>query len=233
MKKTVFRMALVAISAFTSMTASAEAASTSLFMQADSAKTDSVKIDWTQVPVYHAEKVIKTDEAGNQMKNEDGTLQYRVFLVDQNGNIRSAAAVKQQQTKVRKLTAKVVGKVGLGVLGGIGTQALSNAISGKKQKVEDLAVAGAAGAVVGLAWSSEDIAKAKELRSSLKSQEKLLKEYEKSFTDEGEPRSAKVDMNKIAGIDIVDNNVSKSAEEVKNLLDSSDFKEPDDSAWDI
>ncbi|MGM9778537.1 MAG: hypothetical protein ACI3ZD_09420, partial [Prevotella sp.] len=165
--------------------------------------------------------------------NDDGTLQYRVFLVDQFGNIRSAEAVKKQQAKVRKLVATVVGKVGLGALAGVGLQLASNAIEKKKQKAEDLVVAGVAGAATGLAWGSSDIAKAKELKKSLKAQEKLVKEYQKSFTDEGEPRSADVDMNHVAGIEIVDNNVSKSAEEVKSILDSGNFSEPDDSAWEI
>ena len=84
-----------------------------------------------------------------------------------------------------------------------------------------------------MAWGASDIAKAKELKKSLKAQEKLVKEYQKSFTDEGEPRSAEVNMDNVAGIEIVDNNVSKSAEEVKSILDSGDFSEPDDSAWEI
>lgn len=230
MKKSIFSMALVAMFAFFSMNASAMTLSADS-LQADTAKTDSAKVAWDKVPVYHAEKIVKTDEAGNQLKNEDGTLQYGVFLVDQFGNIRTAKVVKEQHKKMRNLTAKIIGKVGLGVLAGVGAQVASNAISGKKQKVEDIAVAGVAGAVAGLAWSSEDMSKAKELRQSLKAQEKLVKAYEKSFTDEGEPRSAKVDMNKIAGIDIVDNNVSKSAEEVKAILNNAE--EVDDSAWDI
>ena len=226
MKKNIIISAIVLVLASFSMTS---------FAQTDTAQVakDSAKVDLNKVPVYHAEKIVKLDEAGNQLKNDDGTLQYRVFLVDQFGNIRSAEAVKKQQAKVRKLVATVVGKVGLGALAGVGLQLASNAIEKKKQKAEDLLVAGAAGAIAGLAWGSDDVAKAKELKKSLKAQEKLVKEYQKSFTDEGEPRSADVDMNHVAGIEIVNNNVSKSAEEVKNLLDSGDFKEPDDSAWEI
>ena len=226
MKRSIILSVIVLVLASFSMTS---------FAQTDTAQVanDSAKVDLNKVPVYHAEKIVKLDEAGNQMKNDDGTLQYRVFLVDQFGNIRSAEAVKKQQAKVRKLVATVVGKVGLGALAGVGLKLASNAIEKKKQKAEDLVVAGVAGAATGLAWGSSDIAKAKELKKSLKAQEKLVKEYQKSFTDEGEPRSAEVNMDNVAGIEIVDNNVSKSAEEVKSILDSGDFSEPDDSAWEI
>src|SRR5574344_2303855 len=226
MKRSIIFSVIVLVLASFSMTS---------FAQTDTAQVanDSAKVDLNKVPVYHAEKIVKLDEAGNQMKNDDGTLQYRVFLVDQFGNIRSAEAVKKQQAKVRKLVATVVGKVGLGALAGVGLKLASNAIEKKKQKAEDLVVAGVAGAATGLAWGASDIAKAKELKKSLKAQEKLGKEYQKSFTDDGEPRSAEVNMDNVAGIEIVDNNVSKSAEEVKSILDSGDFSEPDDSAWEI
>lgn len=226
MKRSIIFSVIVLVLASFSMTS---------FAQTDTAQVanDSAKVDLNKVPVYHAEKIVKLDEAGNQMKNDDGTLQYRVFLVDQFGNIRSAEAVKKQQAKVRKLVATVVGKVGLGALAGVGLKLASNAIEKKKQKAEDLVVAGVAGAATGLVWGASDIAKAKELKKSLKAQEKLVKEYQKSFTDEGEPRSAEVNMDNVAGIEIVDNNVSKSAEEVKSILDSGDFSEPDDSAWEI
>ena len=226
MKRSIILSVIVLVLASFSMTS---------FAQTDTAQVanDSAKVDLNKVPVYHAEKIVKLDEAGNQMKNDDGTLQYRVFLVDQFGNIRSAEAVKKQQAKVRKLVATVVGKVGLGALAGVGLKLASNAIEKKKQKAEDLVVAGVTGAATGLAWGASDIAKAKELKKSLKAQEKLVKEYQKSFTDEGEPRSAEVNMDNVAGIEIVDNNVSKSAEEVKSILDSGDFSEPDDSAWEI
>ena len=110
MKRSIILSVIVLVLASFSMTS---------FAQTDTAQVanDSAKVDLNKVPVYHAEKIVKLDEAGNQMKNDDGTLQYRVFLVDQFGNIRSAEAVKKQQAKVRKLVATVVGKVGDDIIG--------------------------------------------------------------------------------------------------------------------
>ena len=65
---------------------------------------------------------------------------------------------------------------------------------------------------------------ATKLNKSLKKQRKLIAEYKKSFTDEGKPVSASVDMKKIAGMEILDNNLSKDSEEILAIINSAEFK---------
>lgn len=167
------------------------------------------KIQWDKIPEYHAEKIVIKDKDGNVVKNTDGTEDYRVMLIDQFGNIRSQEVADAQ---VKKLTSKIlliVGKVGGGAL-------LGGLMGGGK--------GAAAGAVGGLLLSIDDIKMATKLNKSLKKQRKLIDEYKKSYTDEGKPVSASVDMKKIAGMEILDNNLSKDSEEILAIINSAEFK---------
>ena len=182
------------------------------------AASDSVSIAWDKIPVFSAKRVNMTDENGNPVLLEDGTQDYRVLLVDQFGNKRSAQSVKAQIDIINQRVLAILAKVGLGA--GIG--ALQNGLSGA-----------AVGAGMGALASIDDISMAKKQKKSLKQQKILLAEYQKNFTEEGKPINAKVDPTKLEGLDLKeDNALSMTAADIKKELESEDFNSTDTSAWD-
>ena len=191
---------------------------------ADSAQT----IKWDSIPKYSVVKYIETDPStGEQLKNEDGTVKYRMFLVDQFGNKRSAESVAAQQAKVREAVTAIVTKVaGGGALG-----ALSGfAKGGGKNVLNDAAI----GTGLGLVASLDDIAQAKTWKTVLNQQEKLLEAYQKNYNEEGEPKDASVDPSKIKDLDFnEENTVSSSTDDIKKELESASFTTTDDSAFDF
>lgn len=178
---------------------------------------DSVSIAWDKIPVFSAKRVNMTDENGNPVLLEDGTQDYRVLLVDQFGNKRSAQSVKAQIDIINQRVLAILAKVGLGA--GIG--ALQNGLSGA-----------AVGAGMGALASIDDISMAKKQKKSLKQQKILLAEYQKNFTEEGKPINAKVDPTKLEGLDLKeDNALSMTAADIKKELESEDFNSTDTSSW--
>ena len=181
------------------------------------AASDSVSIAWDKIPVFSAKRVNMTDENGNPVLLEDGTQDYRVLLVDQFGNKRSAQSVKAQIDIINQRVLAILAKVGLGA--GIG--ALQNGLSGA-----------AVGAGMGALASTDDISMAKKQKKSLKQQKILLAEYQKNFTEEGKPINAKVDPTKLEGLDLKeDNALSMTAADIKKELESEDFNSTDTSSW--
>lgn len=181
------------------------------------AAADSVSIAWDKIPVFSAKRVNMTDENGNPVLLEDGTQDYRVLLVDQFGNKRSAQSVKAQIDIINQRVLAILAKVGLGA--GIG--ALQNGLSGA-----------AVGAGMGALASIDDISMAKKQKKSLKQQKILLAEYQKNFTEEGKPINAKVDPTKLEGLDLKeDNALSMTAADIKKELESEDFNSTDTSSW--
>lgn len=181
------------------------------------AASDSVSIAWDKIPVFSAKRVNMTDENGNPVLMEDGTQDYRVLLVDQFGNKRSAQSVKAQIDIINQRVLAILAKVGLGA--GIG--ALQNGLSGA-----------AVGAGMGALASIDDISMAKKQKKSLKQQKILLAEYQKNFTEEGKPINAKVDPTKLEGLDLKeDNALSMTAADIKKELESEDFNSTDTSSW--
>lgn len=181
------------------------------------AASDSVSIAWDKIPVFSAKRVNMTDENGNPVLLEDGTQDYRVLLVDQFGNKRSAQSVKAQIDIINQRVLAILAKVGLGA--GIG--ALQNGLSGA-----------AVGAGMGALASIDDISMAKKQKKSLKQQKILLAEYQNNFTEEGKPINAKVDPTKLEGLDLKeDNALSMTAADIKKELESEDFNSTDTSSW--
>lgn len=181
------------------------------------AASDSVSIAWDKIPVFSAKRVNMTDENGNPVLLEDGTQDYRVLLVDQFGNKRSAQSVKAQIDIINQRVLAILAKVGLGA--GIG--ALQNGLSGA-----------AVGAGMGALASIDDISMAKKQKKSLKQQKILLAEYQKNFTEEGKPINAKVNPTKLEGLDLKeDNALSMTAADIKKELESEDFNSTDTSSW--
>ena len=189
----------------------------SLTVGGTAAASDSVSIAWDKIPVFSAKRVNMTDENGNPVLLEDGTQDYRVLLVDQFGNKRSAQSVKAQIDIINQRVLAILAKVGLGA--GIG--ALQNGLSGA-----------AVGAGMGALASIDDISMAKKQKKSLKQQKILLAEYQKNFTEEGKPINAKVDPTKLEGLDLKeDNALSMTAADIKKELESEDFNSTDTSSW--
>jgi len=201
-----------------SKAADATPSTASSLTDSGTAASDSVSIAWDKIPVFSAKRVNMTDENGNPVLLEDGTQDYRVLLVDQFGNKRSAQSVKAQIDIINQRVLAILAKVGLGA--GIG--ALQNGLSGA-----------AVGAGMGALASIDDISMAKKQKKSLKQQKILLAEYQKNFTEEGKPINAKVDPTKLAGLDLKeDNALSMTAADIKKELDSEGFNSTDTSAWD-
>lgn len=185
----------------------------------ETAVTTLPKINWENVPVYHAEETLIVDDNGNPVLNEDGTQQIRVFLIDQNGNKRSAESVKAQINSINQSIALILAKVGVGAAAG----ALAKGGTG--------AVVGAASGAVA---SIDDIKNAKAQKKSLNQQKKLLAAYEKNFTAEGVPVNANVDISKLEDLDLKpEAKKSATAEQVKQELGNADFNSSDTSAWEI
>lgn len=202
----------------------------SLTIQASEENDTIVKpLKWDKIPVYSAKKVVVTNSDGTPMLNEDGTPVTRVFLVDQFGNKRSWEAVHEQHKKLNNAIGRILMKVGGGAaLGALTGLLVSNG------KGKDAAIGAAVGAAGGLALSAKDIKEAKAHKKSLKQQQKLLEAYQKTFTAEGTPIDASVDLSNVDGFDFTaGESVSESAEELKAELASADFNSSDDSAWTI
>lgn len=187
----------------------------------NSTQTDSTKkINWDAIPVYSFQKIYEKDGNGQPVLNEDGTQVFRVLIKDQNGNLRSAEAVKAQQKKIWNAIIAITGKVGIGALAG---GALKGDLKGA-----------AVGAAVGAVASADDIKMALAQKKSLSEQKKLIEEYEDKFNEEGLPKDAKVDISKIDkdfGL-TEENSLSKSTEEIKGLMAGEDYNTTED-AWDL
>ena len=184
----------------------------------DDANADVKSINWEAIPHYSLQKVFLVDEEGNNLLNEDGTQQYNVYLIDQNGNRRSKEAVKAQNKTIMLRCTAMLAKL-----------TATTAVGAKKGGVGGALLGGAAGLVA----SAGDIKMIKKQIESLKEQKKLIEFYSQNFTDEGAPKEANIDITKETGIEFNDNNtVSQTTAQVKALLESEDFKTPDE-AWDL
>ena len=240
MRNLVFRLtAIIAFSVLTSSKVSAQGFLKKLKKTADDvvstastvsegADTADVKpLKWDKIPVYHAEKRVVTDAAGQPLKNDDGSPMVRVLLVDQNNNVRSAEAVNEQYKKIDKAITRILLKVGAGAAVGVAGGLLAS-----KGKASGGLIGGAVGAAAGLALSAKDIKAAKEQKKSLKAQEELIAKYQQNFTSEGTPVSASVNVDKIDGLTITEG-VSMTAEALKKEVSSESYNSSDDSAWTI
>ena len=190
---------------------------------------DSTSINWDAIPIYHPQVIIETDDNGQPLLNPDGTQQTRVLFVDQFGNYRSQEAVDAQRKKLKKYIGNIVLKIG----GGAAAGALTGLLAGGKKKGAATAIGAGVGAVAGLALSLGDIKRAKAMHKSLKEQDKMMEEYRKSFTNEGVKVDAAANVESIEGLNIdKDAAVSKTASEIKAIVESESFNTPDTGIWD-
>ena len=167
-------------------------------------------------PAYSIKKVVLTDENGEKIINEDGTIKYHYLVIDDNtGKVCTA----EHSKKIVNAKLKAYGTI----LAKVGSSAAIGALGGLMQKDKKAAIAGAAtGAAAGLLASADDIKQIKKLNKSLKAYKKQLEAYQKTFTEEGTPIDASINLADVDGIDFTEaEELTKSAADVKAELAES------------
>lgn len=167
-------------------------------------------------PAYSIKKVVLTNENGEKITNEDGTVKYHYLVVDDNtGKVCTVEHSKKIVNARLKAFGTILAKVGGGAAVG--------ALQGLLVKDKKAAIAGAAtGAAAGLLASADDITQIKKLNKSLKAYKKQLEVYQKTFTEEGTPIDASINLADVDGIDFTEaEELTKSAADVKAELAES------------
>ena len=180
--------------------------------------TDSVDVKelLANPPAYSIKKVILTDENGEKIMNEDGTVKYHYLVIDDNtGKVCTAEHSKKIVNARLKSFGTILAKVGGGAAVG--------ALGGLLKKDKKAALKGAAiGAAAGLLASTDDMKKIKALNKSLKEYKKQLEVYQKTFTEEGTPIDASINLADVEGFDFTEaEELTKSASDVKAELAES------------
>lgn len=166
------------------------------------------------IPYYKAQRIYLTDNNGKKILNNDGTPQMRVLLVDQFGNYRSKESVKAQHAAINKSLAQLI----INIIDEV--KSTSGSIWEKLFR--------------GYGKSDKQIKIINGHQASLKEQNKLIEAYGKSFTAEGTPVKADINLSNVDGIDFTKGEpVSMTAEQVKKEIESEGFNSTDTSAWDI
>lgn len=163
-------------------------------------------------PSYSVKKVTETDSLGNAITNEDGTARYKYLLIDKNGKACAPNTAKKHLNSVLKSGAFILLKVGGGATAG--------ALLGKKFGGSKGAWIGAGvGAAAGVLASMNDIKAVKEQVKLMKECKKVLSAYQNTFTEEGLPMDASVDLSNVDGINFSEcEEITKSAADVRAEL---------------
>lgn len=186
------------------------------------------------IPYYKAQRIYLTDNNGKKILNNDGTPQMRVLLVDQFGRYRSGESVKAQHTAIRKAIGQVLVNIAGGTVIGINEMKAAAKNHGQEASTTDLIIGGFIGGIMGGSLSNDQIAIINRHKESLDEQEKLIEAYSKTFTVEGTPVKADINLSNVDGIDFTKGEpVSMTAEQVKKEIESEGFNSTDTSAWDI
>lgn len=183
------------------------------------ASSDSAKISKEDLidnaPHYTVKKVYETAENGDTLRNDDGTIRAHYLVFDKDDKICDANTAQKMINSRLKAYGAIIAKVGGGAALGVAAGLLS------KDKKAAL-TGGLTGALAGLALSSGDMKKIKELNKSLKAYKATLAAYQKTFTEEGLPIDATVDLSNVDGIDFTKaDELTKEAAEVKAELAAS------------
>ncbi len=162
-------------------------------------------------PSYSVKKVIETDSLGNVITNEDGTTRYKYLLIDKDGKVCEANAARKHLNSALKSGALILAKVGVGA----GAGALIGKKAGGSKK--SALIGAGVGAAAGLLASSKDIKAVRTQIKLMKECKAVLAAYEKTFTEEGTPIDASVDLTNVDGINFAaSEEITKSAADVKN-----------------
>lgn len=183
------------------------------------ASSDSAKISKEDLidnaPHYTVKKVYETAENGDTLRNDDGTIRAHYLVFDKDDKVCDANTAQKMINSRLKAYGAIIAKVGGGAALGVAAGLLS------KDKKAAL-TGGLTGALAGLALSSGDMKKIKELNKSLKAYKATLAAYQKTFTEEGLPIDATVDLSNVDGIDFTKaDELTKEAAEVKAELAAS------------
>ena len=201
----------------------------------DKQPTDSIssKDFLENAPSYTVKKVIETDSLGIAIANEDGTVRYKYLLIDKEGKVCEKNAVKKHLNSALKSGAFILAKVG----GGAAAGALAGKKAGGSKK--SAWIGAGVGMAIGLLGSSQDIKEVKKQVKQMNECKALLKVYEQTFTEEGTPIDASVDLSNVEGINFAEcEEITKSAADVKSEFLASkiegesleDVEIPDDLA---
>lgn len=167
-------------------------------------------------PAYSIKKVILTDENGEKITNEDGTVKYHYLVIDDN---TGKACTAEHSKKIVNARLKAFGTILAKIGGGAGIGALGGLLSKDKKAAIKGAVTGAA---AGLLASADDIKQIKKMNKSLKAYKKQLEVYQKTFTEEGTPIDASINLADVDGIDFTEaEEVTKTTTEVMAELAES------------
>lgn len=181
---------------------------------ADSAKISKEDLI-DNAPHYTVKKVYETAENGDTLRNDDGTIRAHYLVFDKDDKVCDANTAQKMINSRLKAYGAIIAKVGGGAALGVAAGLLS------KNKKAAL-TGGLTGALAGLALSSGDMKKIKELNKSLKEYKATLAAYQKTFTEEGLPIDATVDLSNVDGIDFTKaDELTKEAAEVKAELAAS------------
>ncbi|EKJ89398.1 hypothetical protein QR305_03914 [Bacteroides finegoldii] len=164
-----------------------------------------------KAPSYTVKKVIETDSLGKAITNEDGTTRYSYLLIDKDGKVCEKNAVRKHLNSALKSGTFILLKVGGGATAG--------ALAGKKigGSKKSAWIGAGVGAAAGLLGSANDIKAVKQQIKLMKECKKVLKAYEKTFTEEGTPIDASIDLANVDGINFTEcEEITKSAADVKN-----------------
>ena len=175
---------------------------------------DTIQIDTKEylanLPSYSVKRVIEKDSLENEIKNNDGTIRYKYLLIDKDGKVCDKNTAKKHLNNALKSGGKILLKVGGGAAAGAATALL---VGGSKK---ESFIAGGVCAPPGLLASSGDIKEIRKQVKLMKECKNVLAAYEKTFTDEGEPKDATVDLTNVDGINFADCEViTKDAKEVQ------------------
>lgn len=168
------------------------------------------------VPAFTVNPVVEiSSETGDTLRNEDGTVKMRYLVIDKNNHVCDADVAKRMVNARLNSYATILAKVGGGALLGGATAFLTG---NKKDALKGAAI----GAAAGLALSANNIKKIKELNKTLKAYKKTIEVYQDTFTEEGTPKDANINLADVEGIDFTQGEVlSKTSAEIKDELDKS------------
>ncbi len=160
---------------------------------------------------FEVMKVNIVDENGNQVKNEDGTDKYVYKLKGNDGKLYDLTVAKKYVTDSWKAVGSILAKVGINAAKGA---IAGGVLSGGKGAAVG-AGTNAAASLLETLLTGDEIKQIKANRETLKNVRKLLAEYEQTFTEEGLPREASVDMSKWDDCEAISMTGAKMKEELE------------------
>lgn len=166
-----------------------------------------------KAPYYSVKKVTETDSLGNAITNEDGTSRYKFLLIDKDGKACAPNTAKKHLNSALKSGAFILLKVGGGATAGA---LLGKKFGGSKKGAW---IGAGVGAAAGVLASMNDIKAVKEQVKLMKECKKVLSTYQNTFTEEGFPMDATVDLSNVDGINFLEcEEITKSAADVRAEL---------------